>query len=128
MEKMESLLIIGGFYNLVFAIFHLLFWKIFKWDSELNKLSFINRAIIQVLNLCLTFCFLLFAYISFFHLSELLTTSLGKTFLIGITVFWFLRSIEQVVFFKLKHWSSAVFLLVFVVGTIVYAIPILSLL
>jgi len=42
MGKMESLLIVGGFYNLVFAIFHLLFWKIFKWDSELSKLSFIE--------------------------------------------------------------------------------------
>ena len=82
----------------------------------------------QVLNLCLTFCFLVFSYISFFHVSELLTTSLGKAFLSGIAIFWFLRAIEQVVFFKLKHWSSVVFLLVFIGGTVIYSIPVFKLL
>jgi len=121
---MESLLIVGSFYNLAFAIFHILFWKIFKWNSELSKLNFLNRAIMQVLNLCLTFCFLLFSYISFYHTSELLTTDLGKTILTGIAVFWFLRAIEQVIFFKLKHWSSVMFLMAFVGGTIIYAMPV----
>jgi hypothetical protein len=123
---MESLLIAGGFYNLAFVIFHILFWKIFKWNSELKKLNFLNQAIMQVLNLSLTFCFLLFSYISFFHTPELLTTDIGKTVLAGIAVFWFLRAIEQVIFFKLKHWSSVLFLMAFVGGTIIYAIPVLT--
>jgi len=125
-DNMEQLIIIGGFYNLAFAVFHLLFWKIFKWDSELRKLNFLNRAIMQVLNLCLTFCFLVFSYISFFHTSELLTTSLGHTLLVGISIFWLLRAIEQVLFFKLKHWSSMVFLLTFIIGAIIYTMPVLQ--
>jgi hypothetical protein len=120
---METVLIIGSLYNLLFAVFHLLFWKIFKWDMELSKLSFLNRAVMQVLNLCLTFCFLLFSYISFFHTSELLTTGLGHAVLVGIAVFWLLRAAEQVIFFKLKHWGSIVFLLTFIGGALIYAIP-----
>ncbi len=120
---METLLKIGSLYNLAFAIFHLLFWKIFKWDIELSKISFLNRAVMQVLNLCLTFCFLLFSYISFFHTSELLTTGLGHVVLMGIAIFWLLRAIEQVIFFKLKHWGSIIMLLTFIAGALIYAIP-----
>jgi len=56
---MKQLLIAGSIYNLLFAIFHILFWKIFR-KTQLNKLDFLNRGIMQVLNLCLTFCFLIF--------------------------------------------------------------------
>ena len=120
---MKQLLIAGSIYNLVFAIFHILFWKIFQWKTQLNKLDFLNRGRMQVLNLCLTFCFLMFSYISFFHSSELLTTRLGNTILAGIAIFWVLRALEQIIFFKLNHWHSIVFLLFFIGGAIIYAIP-----
>jgi hypothetical protein len=122
---MELLLKLGGLYNLAFAIFHILFWKIFKWDSELVKLGFLNRAIMQVLNLCLTFCFLLFSYLSFFHITELLTTGLGNAILAGIAVFWLLRAIEQIVFFKVRYWGSILFFLVFIGGAAIYAVPLI---
>lgn len=122
---MESIIKAGGFYNFAFAIFHIFFWKIFRWNPDLKKLNFLNRAIMQVLNLCLTFCFLLFAYVSFFHTAELLTTGLGNTLLVGIAVFWLLRAIEQVIFFNLTHWSSGIFLLIFIAGAVIYAIPII---
>ena len=125
---MKQLLIAGGVFNLAFAIFHLLFWRIFNWKTELRKLDLMNSAIMQVLNLCLTFCFLIFAYISFFHLEELLTTSIGKALLAGITIFWLLRAVEQIIFFGIKHWQSIIFLLVFAVGTILYAVPFIGLL
>jgi len=125
---MKQLLIAGGIFNLAFAIFHILFWKIFNWKTELKKLDFMNSAIMQVLNLCLTFCFLIFAYISFFHHKELLTTSIGKSLLAGISIFWLLRAIEQIIFFGIKHWQSIIFLLVFVGGAILYAIPFIGLL
>jgi len=125
---MEQLLIVGSIYNLSFAIFHLFFWKIFKWKTQLAKLDFINRAIMQVLNLCLIFCFLMFSYISFFHTSKLLTTRLGHSLMAGISIFWAFRAIQQIVFFKLKHWGSILFLLVFICGAIIYAIPVFKLL
>lgn len=124
---MKQLLIAGSIYNLFFAVYHLLFWKIFKWETQLSHLDFINNAIMQVLNLCLTFCFLIFSYVSFFHTSELLTTRLGQSLLTGMAIFWMLRAIEQIVFFKLRHWASIVFLIIFIGGAAIYIIPVVVL-
>lgn len=124
---MKQLLIAGGIYNLFFAVYHLFFWKIFKWKTQLSHLDFINNAIMQVLNLCLTFCFLIFSYVSLFHTSELLTTRLGHSLLTGIAIFWTLRAIEQIIFFKLKHWVSTLFLIIFIGGSFIYIIPVVKL-
>jgi hypothetical protein len=51
----------GGCFHLAFAIFHCGFWKLFGWTRELPKLNRINRGVMQILNLCLTFVFLILA-------------------------------------------------------------------
>jgi len=120
---MELLIKAGGIYNIALVIFHLLFWRIFKWKEDLRSLTFLNRAIMQVLNLSLTFAFTIFSYISLVHTKELMSTSLGQTMLGLMAVFWFARSVEQVVFFKLKNWRSIAFFVFFLVGTVLYAVP-----
>jgi len=120
---MELLIKAGGIYNIVLVIFHLLFWRIFNWKEDLRSLSFLNRAIMQVLNLSLTFAFIMFSYISLVHTKELMSTSLGQTLLVLMAVFWLARSVEQVVFFKLRYWGSVAFLVFFLLGTVLYAIP-----
>jgi hypothetical protein len=94
--EMDSYVVIkiGGFYQIAFLIFHAMFWKIFKWRLELPRLTPINGAIMQVLNLCLMFCFLVFGYVSLFHTSELISTGLGPSLLlfmglIALSVFIF---------------------------------------
>lgn len=118
---MKSLLFAGGLFNVAFAIFHLFFWRIFDWKRELAKLSFINRAIMQVLNLCLTFAFTVFAYLSFAHPDELAATALGRAILAAVALFWLLRAAYQAVFFKLRHWASWAFLGTFLGGSALYA-------
>lgn len=120
---MESVIKAGGIYNIAFVLFHLLFWRIFNWKDDLRSLSFLNRAIMQVLNLSLTLVFIIFSYISLVHTKELLSTSLGQSLLILISLFWSLRAIEQVIFFKLKHWGSVAFLGLFLIGALLYAVP-----
>jgi hypothetical protein len=117
----ETLLIIGGIYNLLFAIFHLLFWRIFDWKNDLASLTSVNRAIMQVINLCLTFVFIVFGVLSLLHPKQIIGTELGQTLTGLIAIFWFLRAIEQIVFFKLKNWISWAFLLVFLIGTGLYS-------
>jgi len=119
----EILIISGGIFNIAFAVFHLLFWKIFDWQSDLRNLTFINRNIMQILNLCLTFTFLIFAYLSLFHTEELLSTSLGHSILVLISIFWLLRALEQVWFFTLKKSVSIAFFVFFLFGATIYAIP-----
>lgn len=120
---MESLIKIGGIYNIVLVVFHLLFWRIFKWKEDLRSLSFLNRAIMQVVNLSLTIVFVIFAYISLVHTNELLSTSLGKSLLSFMALFWVARSAMQVIFFKLNHWGSIAFLVYFLAGSLLYGIP-----
>ena len=117
----EGLLHVGGVYCIAFVVFHLMFWKIFDWKSDLRGLSFLNRAIMQVLNLSLTFAFFIFAYVSLLHAPELLSTPLGRALLVLIALFWLARAAMQVLFFKLRHWGSWVFLLVFLAGAAIYA-------
>ena len=61
-------------------------------------------------------------YISLVHTNELLSTSLGKSLLTFMELFWLTRSAMQVIFFKLKHWGSITFL-VFFAGGLLYGIP-----
>ncbi len=120
---MTKLIFAGGIFNLLFAVFHLFFWKLFNWKDELKSISFINRNIMQVLNLCLAFVFIIFSYISIFHTDEMLNTDLGLSLTLCISVFWFLRSLEQILFFKLKTAISLILLILFVAGTLLYGLP-----
>jgi hypothetical protein len=115
-----NLLIIGGIYNLEFAIFHLFFWQLFNWKKDLVSLPFINRAVMQILNLCIIFVFIVFAYISIFYSSELVSTSLGKVILGSISMFWLLRFGEQLFFFGLKKRASIVLTILFIIDFIIY--------
>lgn len=119
----ESILFFGGLYNLILTVFHLCFWRLFHWRKDLASLSLINRSVMQILNLCLTFVFIIFAYLSFFHTTELLSTSLGSSLLIMMAIFWLLRAIEQVYFFGLKSHISKGFFVFFLLGTVIYTLP-----
>ena len=122
----DTMIFVGGVFNLGFAIFHLMFWRLFHWRKDLASLTLINRSVMQILNLCITFVFLVMAYVSFFHRPELVQTSLGKTILVAFSLFWFLRMIEQMVFFGVKTKVSAALTLVFLLGGAVYLVPALQ--
>ncbi len=122
---MELLIQLGGIYCLSLVVFHLLFWRLFQWHEELPRLSRLNQAIMQVLNLSLTFVFVIFAYLSLFHTQALLTSDLGQALLALIALFWFVRAIQQIMFFKLQHWISWAFLAFFLLGTGIYGLPLL---
>ena len=122
----EALIFTGGIYSLILVIFHALFWRLFDWPNDLRSLSFINRAVIQVLNISLTFVFVSFSYLSLIHTQELLVTELGHALLWLIAIFWLARAVQQVIFFKLTHWLSWMFTAYFTLGAVLYGIPALS--
>ena len=118
----DVLLLIGAIYNLAFIVFHLLFWRIFDWRNDLVSLTATNRAIMQVLNLSLSFAFIIFGTLSFLFPQQMVETELGRALTGMIAAFWLLRAFEQIVFFKLKHWLSQLFTLVFLVGAGLYGL------
>lgn len=119
----DLLVTLSGAFNLAIAVFHLTFWRLFDWRRDLASLTAINRSVMQILNLCLTFVFLVMAYVLLVHRSEMLATPLGVTLLFAFALFWLLRAIEQVVFFGLRHPASLGFMLVFLVGIVLHATP-----
>jgi len=120
--KENILVYLAGVYNVLLGIFHLLFWKIqlFNWEVELKQMSSINSGVLQIMNLCLIVIFFFMAFISFFHNKELINTSLGKSILIGFSIFWLLRFIEQFLFFG---YNGMLFPLIFLIGFFLYLIP-----
>ena len=116
-------IVAGGFFNAAFALFHVFFWRVFDWERDLKSLTNINRAVVQILNLCLTFVFLVFAYLSFEHVDDLLSTRLGNALLALIAFFWLLRAIEQAIFFGLRNRLSMGLFGLFIFGSSLYAYP-----
>ncbi len=123
---MKTILIYcGGIYAIGFAIFHLFFWKLFDWKNDLKKLTLANRAIIQIANLRLIYFFLLVASICFVFPHDLIHTKLGNWFMIGISLFCLGRTIEQFIFLWINHAQVHILTFLFIVGTILFALPIL---
>ena len=122
-EAIFILVIIGGIFNLGFAIYHSTFWKVFRWKQELAKISRLNRNVVQIINLCLTYILLAMAFISFVYTRDLINTSFGNIILLIIFLFWFLRMIEQVLYFGFKNKMSIVFTLIFLLGSLLYLVP-----
>ena len=74
----ETLLFAGGVYHVLLIVFHLGFRRIFRWDADLAKLTFLNRQIMPVLNLCLTAVFAMLAVLSLAYPAELAATPMGR--------------------------------------------------
>lgn len=120
------MLVIAGLFNLAFAAFHLGFWKIFRWRDELPKLSFANRGILPILNLCLTYVFIVMGAACLLFGDDLTKAPLGRFVLGSFALFWALRAIYQPVFFGLKHPLSIGLFVAFVLGTAIHLLPLFS--
>ncbi|MDX1960674.1 MAG: hypothetical protein SFU98_19030 [Leptospiraceae bacterium] len=123
---MKIVIFIAGLYNIGLAIFHIGFWRLFKWKKDLNHLRFENRAIMQILNIQIIFFFIMVAYICIEFNDELLTTKLGRAFLTGNAIFWLIRTIQQFIFLRANHYLIHILTLVFILGTILFSFPVLS--
>lgn len=119
---MKNLIYIGGIYCLIFAVFHLAFWKLFDWKNDLPKLKSVNRGVMQVLNLRLTYVFIVVAFLSFFFAEDLINTKLGNVILGAVSIFAVMRAIEQLIFWKIEKIGIA-FFFIFLIGAGIFAIP-----
>lgn len=123
MTGLEKILFCGGLYHGLLVLFHLGFWKIFRWKEDLRSLSFINRQVMPILNLCLTLTFVMFGFISLVFAQDLLTTSLGHALLLFLALFWLFRTVLQVIYFGVRRLDSLAFVVFFALGVGLYAVP-----
>jgi hypothetical protein len=115
------LLLTGGLYSLAFAVFHMLFWRVFRWKADLQRLIPVNRAIIQVLNLRLIYVFLVVGLATVLFPVALLSTEFGMFILGAVSLFWFMRAIEQIIFFGMHSVASIALFWVFLIGSGLFA-------
>lgn len=123
---MRLLIYSGGILWSICFVFHVLFWKLFDWKRGLDSIKPVNKGIIQVLNLCLMLCFLIFAYISFFETDALMSTSLGKSLIAGMALFGIFRVAEQFIFFDLRYFRSKLVLVGAMLIAIVYTVALFA--
>ncbi len=120
MELKELLLTIGGIFHIALIVFHVFFWKLFKWRSQLHQLSYVNRQVMQIMNLVLMSVFAVFAYLSLIEMEALMTERLGSILLVSIGILWFARLIMQFGFFGVRNTMSNVFALLIFIGSTIY--------
>ena len=118
----KLLLRIGGLTNLLFVAFHLAMVK--SIGKALGTVSPDIQATVSTLNIQVAFTLLIFAYLAIFQWRTLLTTRLGNITAIAISLFWFLRGSNQVVFYKLTAANIPLFGLCIVFG-LLHLIPVL---
>ena len=122
---MKIIIYLGGLYNLAFALFHIGFWKMLKWNEALEKLDLMNRAVMQTLNVHLIYYlfFVTFACIAF--PVELMNTKLGNAFLLSCSLFWLLRIVNQFIFFETNGFVSVLSsVIMFGIGVVLFALPV----
>ncbi|MBN1153965.1 hypothetical protein JXB12_03510 [candidate division KSB1 bacterium] len=117
------LLIAGALYHFAFALYHVKFWNIFQWNTNLKKSGEVNRGITQVLNLCMIYVFIIVGIISLIFPNDLCLMRLGHFILGAVSLFWFIRALEQVIFFKLSHKLSRLLFFLFIIGGMLYLLP-----
>ena len=122
MNMNKILLRIGGGIDLLFVLFHLAMVK--PIGEALASLSPDIRATVSTLNIHVAFTLLIFAYLAIFQWRDLLTTRLGNIIAIAISLFWFLRGGNQVVFYGLTAANMPLFGLCLVFG-LLHLIPVI---
>lgn len=119
------LLNVCGIFNIILVIFHLFFWKIFRWKLTLAKGTRTNKAIIQIFNIQLLVLFTIMAFIYLKYPLDLLKTPLGNAVLIGFAIFWTIRFFQQFIFLKQKGTMVFVLNILFFIGAIIHTLPLL---
>ncbi len=130
MEK-ELLLKIGGIHNILCALLHVIFPRMFKWSKVLESLPGDKRLILEpslhIMNWCMVVFWVILAYISLVHTLELLIPGLGRTLLVSIVIFWIIRIfVLQPIYIGIKNRMSWQMIGFFLVGLVLFAVPLIE--
>jgi hypothetical protein len=121
---MKWIIYVCGFLSLASAIFHMGFWKLFGWKSDLAKLSFANRGVMQILTVQIIFYFLFVSFICFVFPAELQNTKLGNVFLLGCSLFWVTRAVQQFIFLNENNSGTYIGAVIMIIPAVLFALPV----
>jgi hypothetical protein len=112
----ELFVISCGIFNISFGILHLFFWKLFDWKHDLQKISYYNRATLQILNLRMIYVFISVGFIMVLFRADIMYSMLGDAILVGVLLFWLGRLIEQLIFLREKSFKVMALTAVIIIG------------
>ncbi len=120
----ELFVISCGIFNISFGILHLFFWKLFDWKHDLQKISYYNRATVQILNLRMIYVFISVGFIMVLFRADIMYSVLGDAILVGVLLFWLGRLIEQLIFFREKSLKVIALTAVIIIGLALHILAI----
>ena len=129
--KIELLLKVGGIYNILCALLHVAFPKMFNWGAILlllpgDKRPFLEQPL-HIMNWCMAIFWIILAYIPLAHTSDLLKPGLGRTLLASIVAFWIIRIfVLQPVYIGLRDPISWQMIGFFLVGLFLFSVPLVK--
>ena len=122
----DWIVLAAGIHSAAFALFHIAFWRLFRWRDTLQRATPVDRAVIQILNLRLTYVFAMVAALCFAFPAELHSTPLGRAVSAGMALFWVCRTVEQFIFLRINRPAMHLLTAAFVVGALLFAWPLLA--
>jgi hypothetical protein len=120
----ELFVISCGIFNISFGILHLFFWKLFDWKHDLQKISYYNRATVQILNLRMIYVFISVGAIMVLFRKDIMYSALGDAILVGVLLFWLGRLIEQLIFLREKSFNVIALTAVIIIGLALHILAI----
>ncbi|WP_322082227.1 hypothetical protein [Burkholderia sp. BCC1972] len=106
---------LSAVYDLGFALFHLTFWRRFRWPQSLEKSGRLNQGITQTLNVMLSYVFVVYA-VSLVSAA----VQIQRPLALAGSGFWLLRAVVQPVLFARTR-LSWIMVAVFALGAGLHA-------
>lgn len=113
-----AFVIAAGLFDVAIVVFHVLFWRLFRWPESLQPSGRLNSAITQTLNVMLTYVFAVYAAVLLWQGREA-----GPALLVPGVGFGILRIWLQVRLFGVESRLSKIFTGLMALGTFLHLIP-----
>jgi hypothetical protein len=98
-----------GLLLILLAFIHIAFPKYFKWKTELNSVSLINRQMLYVHAFFIAFAVFLMGILCLTSATELTSTAFGKRISFGLGIFWTARFFVQFFGYSTTLWKGRKF-------------------
>ena len=106
---MDIHLSIIGISLVILGLLHIIFPWYFNWETELSRLSLVNRQVMQVHTFFIALIVLLMGILCLLAPRQLLETEFGHLISFGLAIFWTTRLVIQFFGFSPDLWKGKAF-------------------
>ena len=107
-------------FNLLIAVLHIGFWKLFNWKNQLERVSKENKSILEVLNILSIYLLIFFSVVLIYFGTPLLDSVIAKIYIANMAGFWIIRYILDFFYFDLKKLSGKLFNIFLLFGVYIH--------